>query len=177
MTRLPFILGGGQGTRCFLSPQHGRSRRSRLRKYRLVDGPVSGCMPPKSARIFVLTQFQFRVAQSPHQNTYQLDRFSAGSSRSLPRADTENPHWYQERPTPSGKRCDTRAARSRSLSILAGDHLYRMDYSESFGTHKDTDADNHDRRTAGGSGDRDAHGDLPVDAAGRMSPSRKNECG
>ena len=141
---LAVILGGGQGTRLFpLTATRSKPAVPIGGKYRLVDVPVSGCLHADIRRIFVLTQFNSASLNRHINNTYQLDRFSGGFVEILAAEQTpDNPHWYQG--TADAVRQAVRHIAQHEADlylILAGDHLYRMDYSELIWTHKDTDAD------------------------------------
>jgi len=141
---LAIILGGGQGTRLFpLTATRSKPAVPIGGKYRLIDVPISGCLHADIRRIFVLTQFNSASLNRHISNTYQLDRFSGGFVEILAAEQTpDNPNWYQG--TADAVR---QAARHFSQHpaeydvILAGDHLYRMDYRDLVETHKRQGAD------------------------------------
>ena len=136
---LAIILGGGQGTRLFpLTATRSKPAVPIGGKYRLIDVPVSGCLHADIRRIFVLTQFNSASLNRHISNTYRLDRFSGGFVEILAAEQTpDNPNWYQG--TADAVR---QAARHFSAAsgdydlILAGDHLYRMDYADLIDAHK-----------------------------------------
>ena len=141
---LAIILGGGQGTRLFpLTATRSKPAVPIGGKYRLIDVPVSRCLHAEIRRIFVLTQFNSASLNRHINNTYRLDRFSGGFVEILAAEQTpDNPHWYQG--TADAVRQAVRHITQHEADyylILAGDHLYRMDYSELVQTHKDTGAD------------------------------------
>jgi glucose-1-phosphate adenylyltransferase len=141
---LAVILGGGQGSRLFpLTATRSKPAVPIGGKYRLIDVPVSRCLHADIRRIFVLTQFNSASLNRHINNTYQLDRFSGGSVEILAAEQTpDNPHWYQG--TADAVRQAVRHITQHEADhylILAGDHLYRMDYSELLRTHKDSAAD------------------------------------
>jgi glucose-1-phosphate adenylyltransferase len=141
---LAIILGGGQGVRLFpLTATRSKPAVPIGGKYRLIDIPVSGCLHADIRRIFVLTQFNSASLNRHITNTYRLDRFSGGFVEILAAEQTpDNPHWYQG--TADAVR---QAARHFSqhdaeyIVILAGDHLYRMDYNVLVDAHKQQEAD------------------------------------
>ena len=141
---LAIILGGGQGSRLFpLTATRSKPAVPIGGKYRLIDIPISGCLHADIRRIFVLTQFNSASLNRHISNTYRLDRFSGGFVEILAAEQTpDNPNWYQG--TADAVR---QAARHFSQHhadyylILAGDHLYRMDYAELVDAHKRSGAD------------------------------------
>jgi glucose-1-phosphate adenylyltransferase len=112
-------------------------------KYRLIDVPISGCLHAEIRRIFVLTQFNSASLNRHISNTYQLDRFSGGFVEILAAEQTpDNPHWYQG--TADAVRQAVRHFTQYEADyylILAGDHLYRMDYAALIAAHRDARAD------------------------------------
>ena len=141
---LAIILGGGQGSRLFpLTDTRSKPAVPIGGKYRLIDVPISGCLHAEIRRIFVLTQFNSASLNRHISNTYQLDRFSGGFVEILAAEQTpDNPNWYQG--TADAVRQAVRHLTQHEADyylILAGDHLYRMDYGELIDAHKRTHAD------------------------------------
>jgi glucose-1-phosphate adenylyltransferase len=141
---LAIILGGGQGNRLFpLTATRSKPAVPIGGKYRLIDVPISGCLHAEIRRIFVLTQFNSASLNRHISNTYHLDRFSGGFVEILAAEQTpDNPHWYQG--TADAVRQAVRHIERHDAAyylILAGDHLYRMDYNELIAAHKSTGAD------------------------------------
>jgi glucose-1-phosphate adenylyltransferase len=141
---LAIILGGGQGTRLFpLTATRSKPAVPIGGKYRLIDVPISGCLHADIRRIFVLTQFNSASLNRHISNTYQLDMFSGGFVEILAAEQTpDNPHWYQG--TADAVRQAVRHFTQHDADyylILAGDHLYRMDYCDLVDAHKDRHAD------------------------------------
>jgi len=141
---LALILGGGQGTRLFpLTQLRSKPAVPIGGKYRLIDIPISNCIHADIRRIFVLTQFNSASLNRHISGTYRMDLFSQGFVEILAAEQTpDNPNWFQ------GTADAVRQAR-RHFSrydadyylILAGDHLYRMDYTEMVDAHIDQKAD------------------------------------
>jgi glucose-1-phosphate adenylyltransferase len=141
---LAIILGGGQGSRLFpLTATRSKPAVPIGGKYRLIDVPISGCMHAAIRRIFVLTQFNSASLNRHISSTYQLDRFSGGFVEILAAEQTpDNPHWYQG--TADAVRQAVRHFTQYEADyylILAGDHLYRMNYAELVAAHRSTHAD------------------------------------
>ena len=141
---LAIILGGGQGSRLFpLTATRSKPAVPIGGKYRLIDVPISGCLHADIRRIFVLTQFNSASLNRHISNTYRLDLFSGGFVEILAAEQTpDNPHWYQG--TADAVRQAVRHFTQHDADyyvILAGDHLYRMDYCDLVDAHKDRHAD------------------------------------
>jgi glucose-1-phosphate adenylyltransferase len=141
---LTLILGGGRGTRLF-PVTHMRSKPAVPigGKYRLIDIPISNCLHAGLKRIFVLTQFNSASLNRHVAQTYRLDMFSDGFVEVLAAEQTpDSSDWFQG--TADAVR---QAARHFSgydadyYLILAGDHLYRMDFNELIDAHIESQAD------------------------------------
>jgi glucose-1-phosphate adenylyltransferase len=141
---LAIILGGGQGSRLFpLTATRSKPAVPIGAKYRLIDVPISGCLHAEIRRIFVLTQFNSASLNRHISNTYRLDHFSAGFVEILAAEQTpDNPHWYQG--TADAVRQAERhfaPLEADYYLILAGDHLYRMDFRALVNAHRERRAD------------------------------------
>ena len=141
---LAIILGGGQGSRLFpLTAFRSKPAVPIGGKYRLIDVPISGCLHADIRRIFVLTQFNSASLNRHINGAYRLDRFSGGFVEILAAEQTpDNPHWYQG--TADAVRQAVRHFTQHDAEyelVLAGDHLYRMDYAALVDAHKAHGAD------------------------------------
>ena len=141
---LALILGGGRGTRLFpLTRMRSKPAVPLGGKYRLIDIPISNCLHAGLKRIFVLTQFNSASLNRHIAQTYRLDTFSDGFVEVLAAEQTpESLDWFQG--TADAVR---QAARhfagydAEHYLILAGDHLYRMDFCEMIDAHIESGAD------------------------------------
>lgn len=141
---LAIIMGGGQGSRLFpLTSTRSKPAVPIGGKYRLIDVPISLCLHAQIRRIFVLTQFNSASLNRHISNTYRLDHFSGGFVEILAAEQTpDNPHWFQG--TADAVRQAVRHFAQHPAEyylILAGDHLYRMDFCELIDAHKASGAD------------------------------------
>jgi glucose-1-phosphate adenylyltransferase len=141
---LSIVLGGGRGARLYpLTKLRTKPAVPLAGKYRLIDIPISNCINSGLTRIFVLTQFLSASLHRHIYQTYKFDAFSGGfveilaAEQTLTRTD-----WYQ------GTADAVRQQMHRLLSrrpedalILAGDHLYRMDYGPFLRRHWESRAD------------------------------------
>ncbi len=141
---LAVILGGGRGSR--LSPLTAvRSKPAvpMAGKYRLIDIPISNCINSNIYRIAVLTQFNSVSLHRHIANTYNFDSFHTGWVQIWAAEQTvKSADWYQGTADAVRKQLfEIRATRASHVLILAGDHLYRMDYAKMAQFHWDNDAD------------------------------------
>jgi glucose-1-phosphate adenylyltransferase len=141
---LSLILGGGQGRRLFpLTHMRSKPAVPIGGKYRLIDVPVSNCLHADLRRIYVLTQFNSESLNRHISYTYRMDRFSSGFVEILAAEQTpESTAWFE------GTADAVRKARrhfevhdAEYYLILAGDHLYRMNYMQLLRAHVDRKAD------------------------------------
>ena len=138
------MLGGGQGTRLFpLTQLRSKPAVPIGGKYRLIDIPISNCLHADIRRIFVLTQFNSASLNRHISQTYRMDLFSQGFVEILAAEQTpDNPHWFQGT-ADAVRQAARHFARFDAdyYLILAGDHLYRMNYSDLVDEHVDRKAD------------------------------------
>ena len=141
---LAIILGGGQGKRLYpLTYRRSKPAVPIGGKYRLIDIPISNCLHAGIRRIFVLTQFNSASLNRHIGQTYRLDYFSQSFVDIIAAEQTpENTNWFQ------GTADAVRRAMPHFIGlhadhylILAGDHLYRMDFDEMVQAHVASGAD------------------------------------
>ncbi len=129
---LAVILGGGRGTRLYpLTRQRSKPAVPIAGKYRLIDIPLSNCINSGINRIDVLTQYNSHSLNRHIAQTYHFDAFHTGFVEILAAEQTpESADWYQGTADAIRKQLfQIRASRAEYVLILAGDHLYRMDYA------------------------------------------------
>jgi len=138
------ILGGGRGKR--LDPLTARRSKPAVPiagKYRLIDIPISNAINSHMERMYVLTQFNSVSLHRHISRTYRFDHFSRGYVQILAAQQTpDHQTWFQG--TADAVRQNVRVFKELQgdhVLILAGDHLYRMDYRQLLEDHVDTDAD------------------------------------
>jgi glucose-1-phosphate adenylyltransferase len=137
------VLGGGRGTRLYpLTLQRAKPAVGFAGKYRLIDIPMSNCIGSGINRVFVLTQFMSASLHRHIMQTYQFDTFTDGfvdilAAEQTPQGDA----WFQG--TADAVRATlnhTTYYEFQQMLILSGDHLYRMDYGELIGFHRESKA-------------------------------------
>jgi glucose-1-phosphate adenylyltransferase len=141
---LSVVLGGGRGTRLYpLTKLRTKPAVPLGGKYRLIDVPISNSINSGIERIFVLTQYLSASLHRHVQRTYRFDAFSGGYVEILAAEQTlEGDDWYQG--TADAVRQQMHRLLSRGAEdalILAGDHLYRMDYGRFVRFHRENRAD------------------------------------
>ena len=141
---LSVILGGGRGTR--LAPLTSVRSKPAVPiggKYRLIDIPISNCLNSNIRKIYILTQFNSESLHRHINQTYKFDNFTEGFLEVLAASQTiENMDWYQG--TADAVRHNMNHFETYSFEqylILAGDHLYRMNYADFVSHHRKKNAD------------------------------------
>jgi len=144
---LGIILGGGAGSRLYpLTKKRAKPAVPLGANYRLIDIPVSNCINSNINKIYVLTQFNsaslnrhLSRAYSSNMGGYKNEGFvEVLAAQQSP----ENPNWFQG--TADAVRQYLwlfEEAQVLEYVVLAGDHLYRMDYQKFVQVHRETSAD------------------------------------
>ena len=138
------VLGGGRGTRLYpLTKARAKPAVPIAGKYRLIDISISNCINSGITRIFVLTQFLTASLHRHVYHTYRFDVFSGGFVELLPAEQTlTSESWYQGTADAVRRQLHRIVPHNpKDVLILAGDHLYRMDYSEFVAYHRQSRAD------------------------------------
>lgn len=141
---LGLILGGGAGTRLYpLTKERAKPAVPLAGKYRLIDIPMSNCLHAGIEKIAILTQFNSVSLHRHIQRTYTRDMFTPGWVQILAAEQTPTVlDWYQGTADAVRKqKIEIQEANTAYTLILAGDHLYRMDYREFAQFHKESGAD------------------------------------
>lgn len=141
---LGLILGGGQGTRLNpLTRDRAKPAVPLAGKYRLIDIPMSNCFHADIDKIAILTQFNSASLHRHIYRTYMRDNFSKGWVQILAAEQTPTSRdWYQGTADAVRKQwTEIREAHTEHILVLAGDHLYRMDYRKFAQYHVDHEAD------------------------------------
>ena len=142
---LAVILAGGQGERLsLLSQKRAKPAVPFAGKYRIIDFALSNCVNSGIADVAVLTQYR---PHSLHDHIgigkpWDLDRRQGGIHLLQPYMGRQESDWYsgtadavyQNLSFIMESRCDY-------VLILAGDHIYRMDYGPMIAFHQIHNAD------------------------------------
>jgi glucose-1-phosphate adenylyltransferase len=130
---LAVIMGGGQGTRLFpLTKVRAKPAVPIGGKYRLIDIPISNCINSNINRIALLTQFNSVSLHRHITRTYNFDPFHRGWVQIWAAEQTIlNDSWYQGTADAVRQQMfEIHSSKADYTLILAGDHLYRMDYEQ-----------------------------------------------
>jgi glucose-1-phosphate adenylyltransferase len=141
---LAVIMGGGQGARLYpLTKERAKPAVPMASKYRLIDIPISNCLNSGIHKIAVLTQFNSVSLHRHISQTYNFDVFHSGWVNLWAAEQTvEHRDWYQGTADAVRKQLiEIRSSRQPYVLILAGDHLYRMNYAEMAAFHWSHHAD------------------------------------
>ena len=165
------VLGGGAGSRLFpLTRDRSKPAVPLGGKYRLIDVPVSNCINSNVTQIFVLTQYNSASLNRHISQTYRFSSFSSGFVEILAAEQRrDSPDWFQG--TADAVRQilpHLRDWRVKTLLILSGDHLYRMDYRRFLARHYETNADVTVSVVPAKPSDAEGYGILKADEYGKI---------
>ncbi len=141
---LALVLAGGRGTRLeHLTLQRAKPATPFGGKFRIIDFPLSNCVNSGIRRIGVLTQYK------AHQLIVHIQRgwsFLAGRFGEfvelLPAQQRVDGSWYQGTADAVFQNLDIiRSHKPDYVLVLAGDHIYKMDYGPMIAHHVKTGAD------------------------------------
>ncbi|KAL3012656.1 hypothetical protein AAZX31_06G011100 [Glycine max] len=172
------ILGGGPGTQLFPLTKRAATPAVPVGGcYRLIDIPMSNCLNSGINKIFVLTQFNSASLNRHIARTYFGNGINFGDGIVEVLAATQTPgeagkNWFQG--TADAVRQftwvfeDAKNTNVENVLILAGDHLYRMDYMDLVQSHVDRNADITVSCAAVGDSRASDYGLVKVDDRGRI---------
>lgn len=138
------ILAGGRGTRLHqLTDWHAKPAVPFGGRFRIIDFPLSNCVNSGIRRIGVATQYK---AQSLIQHLKRSWSFLDGRLGEfidvLPAQQRVEDNWYRGTADAVFQNLDLiREADPTHVLILAGDHVYKMDYERMLADHIMSDAD------------------------------------
>ena len=141
---LALVLAGGKGSRLHeLTEWRAKPGLYFGGKYRIIDFPLSNCINSGVRRVGVLTQYK------AHSLIRHLVRgwswFQAGHREFveiLPASQRVGGEWYRGTADAVYQNLDIIRTHSPSfVLILAGDHVYKMDYGPFLAMHAETGAD------------------------------------
>jgi glucose-1-phosphate adenylyltransferase len=141
---LAVIMGGGRGARLYpLTKMRSKPAVPIAGQYRLIDIPISNCINSEIYRVAILTQFNSVSLHRHITQTYNFDAFHPGWVQIWAAEQTpESADWYQGTADAVRKQLfEIKSTGAEHILILAGDHLYRMNYAEMAEAHWQNDAD------------------------------------
>jgi glucose-1-phosphate adenylyltransferase len=141
---LALVLAGGRGSRLRgLTDDQAKPAVPFGGKFRIVDFPLSNCVNSGVRRISVLTQYRAHDLIRHIQRGWSFLRAELGEFVELwpaqQQADSES--WYRGTADAVYQNLDViRSHDARYVLILAGDHVYRQDYSRLLQWHLERNA-------------------------------------
>jgi len=176
-TVLSIILGGGAGSRLYpLTKKRAKPAVPLGANFRLIDIPVSNCLNSNITKIYCLTQFNSASLNRHLTNAYSSlagSMSSRGFVEVLAASQTPtNQTWFQG--TADAVRQyfwlfeESMREGVQDFLILAGDHLYRMDYSKFVHAHRSSGADVTIAALPCGDNRASSFGLMKIDATGRI---------
>ena len=141
---MAIILAGGQGSRLFeLTTWRAKPALYFGGKYRIIDFPLSNCINSGIRRIAVLTQY--KAHSLIRHLVHGWSWFRASTSEFveiLPASQRVGGEWYKGTADAVYQNLDIiRTHAPKQVLILAGDHIYKMDYGPFLAMHSEKEAD------------------------------------
>ena len=139
------LLAGGRGSRLkSLTEQIAKPAVTFGGKYRIIDFPLTNCVRSGIDTVGVMTQYQplllhDYIGKGQH---WDLDTLNGGVSILPPHSKPGSTAWYSGTANAVYQNQDyIDSFNPEYLLVLAGDHVYKMDYSAMLDYHKDVLAD------------------------------------
>ena len=138
------VLAGGQGSRLYeLTEWRAKPSVYFGGKFRIIDFPLSNCINSGIRRIGVLTQY--KAHSLIRHLVHGWGRFNLQHKEFieiLPASQRVGGEWYLGTADAVFQNLDIiRTHDPKLVLILAGDHVYKMDYGPLLAAHTDTEAD------------------------------------
>lgn len=141
---MALVLAGGRGSRLFeLTSWRAKPALYFGGKYRIVDFPLSNCINSGIRRIGVLTQYKAHSLVRHLMRGWSFFKRELGEFvEIMPASQRYSQDWYQGTADAIYQNLDIiRAAAPEFVLILAGDHVYKMDYGPMLVSHVEAGAD------------------------------------
>ncbi len=141
---LAVIMAGGRGERLkHLTDHRCKPATPFGGKFRIIDFVLSNCVNSGIRQIFLLTQYkaQSLIQHVTHGWSYLRGEFNE-FIEIIPAQQQIGPYWYRGTADAVYQNLDLiRAHRPTHVLVLAGDHIYKMDYGPMIAAHLETHAD------------------------------------
>jgi len=141
---LALILAGGRGSRLKqLTDWRAKPAVPFGGKFRIIDFPLSNCLNSGIRRVAVLTQYKSHSLIRHIQHGWSFLRAELGEFvELLPAQQRIETSWYEGTANAVLQNLDIiRRHDPAFVLVLAGDHVYKMDYGSMLAAHADADAD------------------------------------
>ncbi|WP_217126321.1 glucose-1-phosphate adenylyltransferase [Hydrogenophilus thiooxidans] len=132
------VLAGGEGNRLkHLTRWRAKPAVPFGGKYRIIDFPLSNCVNSGISRVAVLTQYKAQSLIRHLQRAWNFLRHEVGEFIEIvPAQQRMGKEWYLGTADAVAQNLDLlRRHRPRYILILAGDHVYTMDYARMLASH------------------------------------------
>ncbi len=138
------ILAGGQGTRLgALTKNVAKPAVAFGGKYRIIDFPLSNCVHSGIDTVGVLTQYQPLELNTyiGNGNPWDLDRNNGGVYVLPPYQSAKAGEWYKGTANAIYQNLSfLERFNPKTVLILSGDHIYKMNYMEMLKKHVETES-------------------------------------
>jgi glucose-1-phosphate adenylyltransferase len=141
---LAVIMAGGRGERLKALTQHRCKPATPFGgKFRIIDFVLSNCVNSGIRQIAVLTQYKAQSLIQHIQRGWSYLRGELGEFVELiPAQQQIGPYWYRGTADSVYQNLDfIRSHNPTHVLILAGDHIYKMDYGPMIAYHEQCEAD------------------------------------
>ncbi|MDI1230536.1 MAG: glucose-1-phosphate adenylyltransferase [Methylobacter sp.] len=142
---IALILAGGRGSRLMnMTDWRAKPAVPFGGKFRIIDFPLSNCMNSGIRKIGVLTQYKSDSLIRHIQQGWGFLRGEFGEYVDLMPAQQRHDEnsWYQGTADAVFQNIDIlRSRRPEHILVLAGDHIYKMDYGAMLADHVEKNAD------------------------------------
>ncbi len=141
---LAIILAGGRGSRLKqLTKWRSKPAVPFGGKFRIIDFPLSNCLNSGIRRVAVATQYKSHSLIAHIQRGWGFLRAELGEFvELLPAQQRIETSWYSGTADAVYQNLDIiRRHNAENILILAGDHVYKMDYGKMLAYHASKDAD------------------------------------
>lgn len=126
------ILAGGEGRRLsILSQKRAKPAVPFAGKYRIIDFTLSNCVNSGIYQVGIATQYRPRSLHDHIRSgrPWDLDRAAGGVTLLQPYLGRSDSDWYQGTADAVYQNFDfVRRPRPENVLVLAGDHVYKLDY-------------------------------------------------
>lgn len=143
-TTLAYVLAGGRGSRLsHLTDWRAKPAVPFGGKFRIIDFPLSNCLNSGVRRVFVATQYKSQSLTRHLQRGWGFLRGEMGEFvEAIPAQQRIGDEWYRGTADALWQNIDIiEASRVQRVLVLAGDHVYKMDYSIMLAEHEASSQD------------------------------------
>jgi len=139
------VLAGGEGKRLsILTQKRAKPAAPFAGKYRIIDFTLSNCVNSGIYNVGIATQYRPRSLHDHIRagRPWDLDRAAGGVTLLQPYLGRSDSDWYQGTADAVHQNFDfIRRTRPEVVLVLAGDHIYKMNYDVLVNFHCEHDAD------------------------------------